>query len=182
MIPLPHLEVLMGRSLRADATEGLQDGLSRAGIQSIRQLGLFLGQVSVETGKLRWLVEIDNGRQYEGRRDLGNRFHGDGPKYRGRGCIQLTGRANYTEFGKTIASDVVNDPGLVGHFPLAWVAAGWFWHKHDLASVSSVAQLTKRVNGGSSQLSARIEETRRISLLAKTSPFWTDFFASDSST
>lgn len=100
---------------------------------------------------------------YASRMDNGNEASGDGYKFRGRGYIQLTGRANYTAFGKAINEDIVNNPDLVsGKYAL--LSAAWFWSKNGLntladggASDQVVTTITKRVNGGTIGLPDRIK-------------------------
>lgn len=49
-------------------------------------------------------------KNYENRKDLGNTQPGDGARFHGRGFIQITGRYNYTKYGKIIGADLVNHP------------------------------------------------------------------------
>ena len=100
---------------------------------------------------------------YASRMDNGNEASGDGYKFRGRGYIQLTGRANYTAFGKAINEDIANNPDVVsGKYAL--LSAAWFWSKNGLntladggASDQVVTSITKRVNGGTIGLPDRIK-------------------------
>ena len=100
---------------------------------------------------------------YANRMDNGSEASGDGYKFRGRGYIQLTGRANYTLFGKAIGEDIANNPDSVsGKYAL--LSAAWFWSKNGLnkladggASDSVVTSITKRVNGGTIGLADRIK-------------------------
>ncbi len=100
---------------------------------------------------------------YASRMDNGNEASGDGFKFRGRGYIQLTGRANYTAFGKAINEDITNNPDVVsGKYAL--LSAAWFWSKNGLntladggASDQVVTSITKRVNGGTIGLPDRIK-------------------------
>lgn len=100
---------------------------------------------------------------YASRMDNGTESSGDGYKFRGRGYIQLTGRANYTAFGKAINEDIVNNPDVVsGKYAL--LSAAWFWSKNGLnkladggATDSTVTSITKRVNGGTIGLPDRIK-------------------------
>lgn len=100
---------------------------------------------------------------YANRMDNGSEASGDGFKFRGRGYIQLTGRANYTAFGKAINEDIANNPDLVsGKYAL--LSAAWFWSKNGLntladggSSDSVVTSITKRVNGGTIGLADRIK-------------------------
>jgi putative chitinase len=100
---------------------------------------------------------------YASRMDNGNEASGDGFKFRGRGYIQLTGRANYTAFGKAINEDIANNPDVVsGKYAL--LSAAWFWSKNGLnrladggANDTVVTSITKRVNGGTIGLADRIK-------------------------
>ena len=89
---------------------------------------------------------------YGGRMGNGAEATGDGYKFRGRGYIQLTGKDNYTAFGKAINEDIAANPDLVAtKYPL--LSAAWFFSKNCLgkcvdASDASVLAVTKCVNGG----------------------------------
>ena len=95
---------------------------------------------------------------------MGNRDEssGDGYRFRGRGCIQLTGHANYFHAGKALGIDFVADPDLVGTPKYAALTAGWFWSTHNCNNLSEAADwvaLTKKINGGTIGLDDRIKHT-----------------------
>jgi putative chitinase len=92
---------------------------------------------------------------------MGNRDEasGDGYRFRGRGCIQLTGHANYFHAGQACGEDFVMNPDLVATPKYAAMTAGWFWSTHKLnqyADGSDFLMMTKRVNGGTIGLQDRI--------------------------
>ena len=110
---------------------------------------------------------------YADRMGNGNKASGDGWKFRGRGYIQLTGKDNYTAFGKSINEDITTNPDLVAtKYPL--MSAAWFFHKNGLHKLADggatdvvVTSITKRVNGGTIGLSDRIKHFKEYhSLLA----------------
>lgn len=92
---------------------------------------------------------------------MGNRDEasGDGYRFRGRGCIQLTGHANYFHAGNGLRVDFVKEPDLVATPQYAALTAGWFWSTHklnDLADASDWTGLTRKINGGTIGLQDRI--------------------------
>jgi len=108
---------------------------------------------------------------YGGRMGNGPEASGDGAKYCGRGYIQLTGKDNYTAFGKSINEDLTVDPTVVaGKYAL--LSAAWFFHKNGLhkladggATDAVVTQITKRVNGGTIGLADRIKHFKEYHAL-----------------
>lgn len=110
---------------------------------------------------------------YGGRMGNGPESSGDGAKFCGRGYIQLTGKDNYTAFGKSIGEDVCANPQVVAE-KYALLSAAWFFNKNGLhkmadggASDAVVTSITKRVNGGTIGLPDRIKHFKEYySLLA----------------
>lgn len=100
---------------------------------------------------------------YANRMMNGDEASGDGYKFCGRGYIQLTGKENYTNFGKAIGVDLTTTPDLVAtQYPL--LSAAWFFHKNGLhkladggATDAVVTSVTKRVNGGTIGINDRIK-------------------------
>jgi putative chitinase len=93
---------------------------------------------------------------------MGNRDEasGDGYRFRGRGCIQLTGHANYFHAGQACGEDFVMNPDLVATPRYAAMTAGWFWNTHKLnqyADSQDYKTLTKKINGGFIGLEDRIK-------------------------
>lgn len=112
----------------------------------------FIAQVAHESGSLRYKEEIASGRAYEGRRDLGNTQPGDGSRYKGRGLIQLTGRANYRACGLALNLPLEANPELVVKDPYTNAAvAGWYWqsrHINAAADAGDFQRVTRLINGG----------------------------------
>jgi len=95
---------------------------------------------------------------------MGNRNEasGDGARFIGRGCIQLTGSSNYYNAGKALGVDFWADPDLVATPKYAALTAGWFWATHkcnEVAQNQDWTRLTKIINGGTIGLQDRIKHT-----------------------
>lgn len=139
----------------------IPDTAVRFNITTPLRLAHFLAQCALESGGFKWTVEFASGKAYEGRADLGNTQPGDGVKYKGRGFVQLTGRANYAKFSNFINEDCVANPELVAtKYPLA--SAGFFFNSNGLWKIcdrgsdpATVLAVTKRVNGGTNGLAER---------------------------
>ena len=110
-------------------------------------------------------------RVYGSRMGNGAEPTGEGYKFRGRGYIQLTGKDNYTAFGKSINENVTSNPDVVAtKYPL--LSAAWFFSKNCLkkcvdASDATVTNVTKCVNGGTIGLSDRLKHFKEYYNLLK---------------
>lgn len=160
----------------------------KAGITDPTELAMLLGQVAEESGSFAHLIENLNYRPEVARRIWPNRFpsldfakqilaqgpvafadfiyngrmgntaNGDGYKYRGRGLMQLTGKANYMAFARDTGIDVVDNPDLVATDPrVAALSAIHYWKTRvkGKASPSDLAGVTRLINGGLTNLEQR---------------------------
>jgi murein DD-endopeptidase MepM/ murein hydrolase activator NlpD len=85
----------------------------RQGVTNPKQIAYILATAQHETGGYVWLTEIASGDAYEGDRELGNTQPGDGRRFKGRGYVQLTGRANYAKYSNILGKDLIANPGTV---------------------------------------------------------------------
>lgn len=140
------------------------DAMRKWGIKTPLQKAHFLAQCAHESGNFIYTKEIWGPsaaqQRYEGRRDLGNTQPGDGFKFAGRGYIQVTGRANYSQFRKGVSDDVVANSTLVEKKYVAETAC-WFWRTRKLNeaavddTLGTLKYITKRINGGYNGLDDR---------------------------
>jgi putative chitinase len=168
--------------------DALNETFQRFGIVTPAQQASFIGQCGHECGNFKVLEENLNYRAetlmklwpkrfdaakaqacqrnprlianivYSSR--MGNRDEasGDGYRFRGRGCIQLTGHANYYHAGIACGEDFVMNPDLVATPRYAAMTAGWFWNTHKLnqyADARDYVTMTKKINGGTIGLADR---------------------------
>ena len=151
-------------SKRADYLPFIQQAMTEFEITSYLRETAFLAQLAHESAELRYMEEIASGAAYEGRKDLGNTQPGDGKRFKGRGPIQLTGRANYTKYGGLLGLDLVNDPTIAATKEVGFRIAGQFWKLNGLNELADVQQfklITKRINGGYNGLDDRIKYYQR---------------------
>jgi putative chitinase len=133
------------------------------------RLAHFMGQCAHESGGFRYMEELGGPSyfaRYDGRVDLGNIHPGDGARFHGRGPIQLTGRANYAEYGKALELDLINHPEQVARPAIGLLIACRFWSVrklNPLADADDLITITKRVNGGKNG----IEDRRKLTEKAK---------------
>ena len=133
----------------------LNTAMNHYQIVGLKRMAAFIAQIGHESGQLKYVKEIwgptKAQAKYEGRADLGNTVKGDGSKYRGRGLIQITGRANYEACGEALALDLINQQELLEKPQHACMSAAWFWASRGLNTLADEGQfdkITRRINGG----------------------------------
>ena len=174
-------------------SEPLTTTFATFGINDVKRQAAFIGQCSHECNHFKTLEENLNYRAETLQSKFGHKFKpeefavyahhaekianriyanrmgnrdeasGDGYRFRGRGCIQLTGHDSYWHFGQAVGQDFVMRPELVATPMYAALSAGWFWKTHgcnDLAEAENWVGLTKRINGGTFGLDERIKLTQ----------------------
>tara|TARA_Y100001973_G_scaffold104039_1_gene172797 strand:- start:784 stop:1506 length:723 start_codon:yes stop_codon:yes gene_type:complete len=126
----------------------------------------FLAQVAHESGGFRYMEEIADGSDYNGRRDLGN-HHGEnfGVRYKGRGMLQLTGFYNYERFGDLLQLDLSGNPETAADPIVSARIAVTYWTDRGLNSLSDQSDfrgVTKAINGGYNGYEDRLNWLNRI--------------------
>ncbi len=150
----------------------LNDALREFDISSPKRQAAFLAQIAHESVELKYLEELASGQAYEGRRDLGNTQPGDGKRYKGRGPLQLTGRANYRAAGQALKIDLETNPDWAARPDIAFRVAGWFWKSHglnELADRGDILTITERINGGTNGLEKRQQYYRQAKQVLRVS-------------
>lgn len=152
--------------------------MDKYGINTPNRILAFLSQIGHESGGLRYTQELASGSAYEGNTDLGNVYAGDGVKFKGRGLIQLTGRANYQKMSEKTGKDLINNPKQVEEPDTATQVSAIWWSDRkrsgitlnewadkfdltqplDLASNKDIHEnITRAINGGINGLNDRLQ-------------------------
>jgi len=151
LVTMTQAAAVFGQAPRQSQLADLNDCLWRFTITTPARIRHFLAQAAHESGGLQWMLELASGEAYEGRKDLGNTRTGDGPRFKGAGAIQLTGRYNYQRF-----ADFVKDPDVMDGAPYVatrypFTSAGFWWHLKEMNAFvdqgASCRQVSARVNG-----------------------------------
>ncbi|NGM36291.1 peptidoglycan-binding protein [Methylobacterium sp. DB0501] len=148
--------------------------LAQSQIDTPLRIAHFLAQAAHESDSFCTTQEYASGTAYNGRADLGNTTPGDGPRYKGRGLFQLTGRANYRSFGALLHLDLEDDPTLAAEPVVSLRIACAFWTTrtyrassgkrlslNQLADADDITAITKVINGGQNGLDDRIFYLKR---------------------
>lgn len=152
-----------------------QQAIFDGGIDTPLRLCHFMAQLAHESAHFQVTLEFASGKAYEGRKDLGNTQPGDGPRYRGRGLIQTTGRANYRQATTAIrrlnasAPDFEANPEALEQFPWALLGGITYWQSRKINSAADrddVVRVTELINGGHNGLAERKD------YLAKAKAIW----------
>lgn len=101
---------------------------------------------------------------YAGRNGNGDEASGDGWRYRGRGLLQITGRANYLAVGDGLGQPLLTSPQQLAEPWWACQSAAWWWSYHGLnvlADEGCFEGITRRINGGLNGLDERVRLWRR---------------------
>ena len=122
------------------------------------RLPAFFAQIGHESAGLTALEEYASGAAYEGRVSLGNTIPGDGKRFKGRGFIQLTGRANYALIGLRTGLPILSYPEIVSTPRIGAIVTAAYWTENNLNAIADsgdLLQLTRAINGGLNGLTDR---------------------------
>ena len=147
----------------------LTAAVSEFGIDQPARTAAFLAQLAHESAQFKFMEEIWGPtaaqRRYEPpdklATTLGNTEPGDGFRFKGRGPIQVTGRANYRRFGDLLGLDLVATPAQAASPEVAFRIAALFWSKKGLNELAdrvtpeAFREITRRINGGFNGLAER---------------------------
>jgi len=187
-------EKLHALQIGPEWVEPLNATIQKFTIFTVKEQAAFIGQLSHECNHFRTLEENLNYRAETLQKLFGHKFKpgeidlyahnpikianriyanrggnrdeasGDGHRFHGRGCIQLTFHDNYWHCGQALGQDFVMNPQLVATPMWAAMSAGWFWGTHgcnQLAESGNEEGLCKRINGGLFGLNERIDLTAK---------------------
>jgi putative chitinase len=163
---------MSSEALRVKYLHGLQATLVKYDINANPlRVAHFFAQIIHESGSFKYVRELASGADYDtGKKaaSLGNtpEADGDGQKFKGRGFIQITGKANYLAVGKALQKDFITHPEELESPDFAALSAGWYWDTRKLnafADKDDVLTITKKINGGTNGL----EDRKKHLLIAK---------------
>lgn len=150
--------------------KSFNDNCDKFGISTPMRAAHYIAQVAHETGQLKWLEELASGAQYEGRKDLGNTQKGDGKRFKGRGYLQTTGRANYQAYANSgfCNGDLMAHPEWLAQQPGCQKSSMYYWYKKKInqwADKDDCRAVTKAINGGYNHYAERAQFTRMAKIV-----------------
>jgi putative chitinase len=134
--------------------------LAESGCTTVDRVAMWCAQVGHESAGLRYMQELADGSAYEGRADLGNTQRGDGPRFKGHGPIQITGRYNHAKcsewaFGRGLVPSptyFVDNPQDLASDKYGFIGVTWYWTTqrpmNEAADARDLDRATRFVNGG----------------------------------
>ena len=165
MITVEALRAVGATAARAaEVLEPLKAACAFYGIDTPQRLAAFLSQVGHESGGFRYTTELASGEAYEGRKDLGNTQPGDGPRFRGHGFLQTTGRFNHARVRDRLRErfgdvpDFEAEPERLAELQWACLSAADYWDwkgLNALADAGDFEGITRKINGGLNGLADR---------------------------
>ena len=159
LISKSQAEYIYGNVISPEQFSDLNSCLNRFQINTPPTMRNFLSQTAEESGGLKWMKELASGDAYNGRKDLGNIYPGDGPKYKGAGVLQLTGRDNYQAFANYMHNPKIMEGVNYVSVVYPFTSGGFWWHNNNMNKFcndgATVEQVTRRVNGGLNGLATR---------------------------
>lgn len=171
-------QAMGGNANYAELLAPMVNAMRMANINNQLRAAMWCAQIGHESVGLRYMEEIADGSAYNGRSDLGNTRPGDGPRFKGRGPIQLTGRHNYGAFSRWCHSKgwvnsptyFVDNPAKVGEPHWGFLAAAYYWtvsrpQLNDMADRGDLEGCTRAINGGTNGIAdrrARYERCLRL--------------------
>ena len=162
MLTLVHLTQIMRHASHARLEQclpALNAAMQSFDISTLRRAAAFVAQLAHESGEFQFMEELWGPtaaqQRYEPASDLarklGNTEPGDGQRFKGRGPIQITGRANYQRYGGLVGKDLIAAPQLAATPEVGFTTAAVFWQKNglnELADARNFTAITQRINGG----------------------------------
>lgn len=151
-------ETIFGRQITLNQLADLNNCCHRFAITTPARICHFIAQLGHESGGLQWFCEIASGWAYDISvnprlaRDLGNIYKGDGPKFKGGGPLQVTGRDNYQALSDFLGDKRVIEEGcayVASHLP--FTAGGHWWMRNQVNILcdrgATCRQISAKVNG-----------------------------------
>lgn len=152
----------------AELSGPMVKAMREADIWTPARIQHFIAQMAHESGGFKFMRELGGPTyfaRYDGRRDLGNVNPGDGARYHGRGIIQITGRANYREYGQALGLPLEDQPQLAETPDVAAKVAALYWKRRGInahADADDIKRVTKAINGGMNGLEDRLSRLKAI--------------------